>query len=95
MMPIDGERDRPMILRERKGRTVMRVGLLIAGVFLACVDRLHAYLECAVGLSQIVQQPGEAALAARSKPAGKEFSALRDARKMGGQGLPWVCEKWS
>lgn len=95
MMPIDSERYRPMILREREGRPVMRVGLLVTWVFLACLDRLHSRLECTIGLSQIVEQSGEVAVTARAKPSGEVFSASRNAREMGGQRLPWVSEKWS
>ena len=93
MMPIDSERYRPMILCEREGRPVMRVGLLVTWVFLACLDRLHSRLECAIGLSQIMEQSRKVAVAARAKPSGKIFSASRNAREMDGQRLSWVSEK--
>jgi len=74
-----------MILRERERSAVVCVWLLVAGVFLACVDRFHTHLECAVGFSQIVDQPSKLSVVTSPKPTSIVFSPPRDAGEMVGQ----------
>src|SRR5260221_10546186 len=84
-----------MMARSSGRSAVVRVRLLVAGIFPAGLDCLHARFESLLCLSQIMQQSGKLTVATSSEPAGEELSEFSNAGEMIRQQFIRVSEEWS